>query len=214
MRRRVRRCCIVAPAKCNTNRQRLVKQRFATLCSDASASRRRCVSWRSLSREDTNLAKLSPIKERKDRHVLSSSMRVGIVAKSLRSSTSLDNVRSTKRRSWRDEREEKEEEEEEEEEEANAEDDRVVGTSSLKLVPRQDGCMGSLGHVNAEWATWSFCGRCRKKVFEVQLSPHVQATTHTSALFLRAHVHTRRSSCLCVLRQDRVYIATGILRDD
>ncbi|EGI65914.1 hypothetical protein G5I_05644 [Acromyrmex echinatior] len=40
----------------------------------------------------------------------------------------------------REGKEKEQEEEEEEEEEANAEDDRVVGTSSPKLVPRQDGC--------------------------------------------------------------------------
>lgn len=48
-------CSDAAPAKCNADKQRLVEQRSATLYSDASVSRRRCVLRRSLSRRDANL---------------------------------------------------------------------------------------------------------------------------------------------------------------
>lgn len=48
--------CDDAASKCNADRQRLVERCSTTLCSDASASRRRCVSRRSLSRGDANLS--------------------------------------------------------------------------------------------------------------------------------------------------------------
>jgi len=53
--------------------------------------------------------------------------------------------------------------------------------------------MGSLEYVDTEQATWTLRGRCRKKVFEMQLPPHentLGAGTHTSGSFV--YMHTRR----------------------
>lgn len=62
-------------------------------------------------------------------------------------------------------------------------------------------------------ATWSLCGRCRKKVSRCSCRLTLGPQLTQVLLYLRSHAYTRKSSCLC-MHEHRAYIPTGILRDD